>query len=112
MSVPRHAWAAGGPVTGTAHGLSLRGVTKTYGSGEGEVHALRGVDLEVEPGELVVVLGPSGSGKTTMVNIIGGIESATTGTVVVGGRRSAGTVRTSSRSSAAGTWASCSSSST
>ncbi len=85
MSVPRHAGAASASAVGSPQGVRLRGVTKTYGSGEGEVHALRGVDLAVEPGELVVVLGPSGSGKTTMVNIIGGIETATSGTVVVGG---------------------------
>jgi putative ABC transport system ATP-binding protein len=77
------------PATGDphllGHGLSLQGVTKVYGSGDAEVHALRGIDLEIEPGELVVVLGPSGSGKTTMVNIIGGIEATTSGTVVVAG---------------------------
>jgi putative ABC transport system ATP-binding protein len=69
----------------TRGGIRLRGVTKTYGSGEAAVAALRGVDLEVAPGELVVVLGPSGSGKTTMVNIIGGIESPTGGEVSVAG---------------------------
>jgi putative ABC transport system ATP-binding protein len=63
----------------------LRGVTKTYGEGEAEVHALRGIDLELNPGEVVVVLGPSGSGKTTLLNIIGGIESATEGEVRVNG---------------------------
>ncbi len=66
-------------------GLTLRGVTKVYGSGDAAVHALRGVDLEIAPGELVVVLGPSGSGKTTLINIIGGIEAATDGTVEVAG---------------------------
>jgi putative ABC transport system ATP-binding protein len=85
MTLPRHTGETGAVATRESRGLSLRGVTKTYGSGEGEVHALRGVDLEIEPGELVVVLGPSGSGKTTMVNLIGGIESATSGTVVVAG---------------------------
>ncbi len=69
----------------TQTGVRLRGVTKTYGRGDAEVHALRGVDVEVEPGDLVVVVGPSGSGKTTLVNIIGGIESATSGEVVVAG---------------------------
>jgi putative ABC transport system ATP-binding protein len=77
-------------VTGRAGGLSLRGVTKTYGSGDAEVQALRGVDLEIEPGELVVVLGPSGSGKTTLVNIVGGIEAATTGDVIVAGETLSG----------------------
>jgi putative ABC transport system ATP-binding protein len=65
--------------------VSLRDVSKTYGRGDAEVHALRGVDLEAESGDLVVVVGPSGSGKTTLVNIIGGIESATSGQVVVAG---------------------------
>jgi putative ABC transport system ATP-binding protein len=63
----------------------LRGVTKTYGEGEAVVHALRGVDLSLNAGEVVVVLGPSGSGKTTLLNIVGGIESATTGEVHLGG---------------------------
>ena len=68
-----------------AHGIRLHGVTKDYGEGDALVHALRGVDLAIEPGELVVVLGPSGSGKTTLVNIVGGIEAATDGTVEVAG---------------------------
>ena len=67
------------------HGVTLTGVTKVYGSGDARVEALAGVDLRIEPGEFVVLLGPSGSGKTTMVNIIGGIESATEGAVVVAG---------------------------
>ncbi len=68
----------------------LAGVTKTYGEGEAAVHALRGVDLTLEPGEVVVVLGPSGSGKTTLLNILGGIESATSGEVSIGGTPLAG----------------------
>ncbi|MBI1376932.1 MAG: ATP-binding cassette domain-containing protein [Frankiales bacterium] len=76
--------------TVTTGGLSLRDVTKTYGTGDAQVSALRGIDLEIEPGELVVVLGPSGSGKTTMVNIVGGIESATSGEVVVAGETLSG----------------------
>jgi putative ABC transport system ATP-binding protein len=69
---------------------TLRGVTKTYGEGEAQVHALRGVDLSLYPGEVVVVLGPSGSGKTTMLNVLGGIESVTSGEVHVGGVALAG----------------------
>jgi putative ABC transport system ATP-binding protein len=65
--------------------MSLRGVTKVYGTGDAAVHALRGVDLDIDSGELVVVLGPSGSGKTTLVNIAGGIESTTEGRVTVAG---------------------------
>lgn len=57
------------------------GVTKVYGEGQAAVHALRGVNLEVPRGELVVVLGPSGSGKSTMLNIMGGLDHATEGQV-------------------------------
>jgi len=64
----------------------LSDVTKTYGAGEAAVQALRGVDLRLEDGELVVVLGPSGSGKTTLLNVVGGIEPATSGSVVLAGR--------------------------
>ncbi len=56
------------------------GLTKTYGEGEAAVHALRGVDLVVPSGELVVLLGASGSGKSTLLNILGGLDSASTGT--------------------------------
>lgn len=58
-----------------------KGVTKVYGSGRSEVHALRGVDLELPGGELVVLLGASGSGKSTLLNILGGLDRATDGTV-------------------------------
>jgi putative ABC transport system ATP-binding protein len=64
---------------------ALRGVTKVFGSGEAAVHALEDIDLEIAPGELLVVLGPSGSGKTTLLNILGGIEPSTTGTVQIAG---------------------------
>ena len=56
-----------------------RGLTKVYGSGEAEVHALAGVDLELHAGELIVLLGPSGSGKTTLLNQLGGLDGPTTG---------------------------------
>jgi putative ABC transport system ATP-binding protein len=59
----------------------MRGVTKVYGMGEVEVHALRGVDLDLYPGELVVLLGPSGSGKSTLLNILGGLDVPTAGEV-------------------------------
>ncbi len=55
------------------------GLTKTYGSGAAAVHALRGVELEIPEGELVVLLGPSGSGKSTLLNILGGIDRASGG---------------------------------
>ena len=58
-----------------------RGVTKVYRMGELEVHALRGVDLELYESELVVLLGPSGSGKSTLLNILGGLDVPTDGHV-------------------------------
>ncbi|MBN2177758.1 MAG: ABC transporter ATP-binding protein [Demequinaceae bacterium] len=71
-------------------GISLKGLTKTFGQGSAAVEALKGVDLDIEPGELVVILGPSGSGKTTLINIIGGIESASSGEVTVAGENLGG----------------------
>jgi putative ABC transport system ATP-binding protein len=62
--------------------LRARGLTKVYGRGEVEVHALRGVDMELGAGELIVLVGPSGSGKSTLLNILGGLDSPTSGEVV------------------------------
>ena len=64
----------------------VRGLTKVYPMGEIEVQALRGVDLDLYPGELAVLLGPSGSGKSTLLNILGGLDSASGGTVHCAGR--------------------------
>jgi putative ABC transport system ATP-binding protein len=58
-----------------------RGLTKVYRSGEVEVRALRGLDLDVWQGEIMVLLGPSGSGKSTLLNIMGGLDHATSGTL-------------------------------
>ncbi len=65
--------------------LELRQVSKIYGSGPTEVHALSEVDLSVEPGELVAVMGPSGSGKSTLLTIAGSLEELTRGQVLVNG---------------------------
>ena len=65
--------------------LKLRRVSKVYGSGASEVHALRDVDLTIQPGELVAVMGPSGSGKSTLLTIAGSLEEPTDGEVAVGG---------------------------
>ena len=61
--------------------VHLAGVQKVYGSGEAAVHALRGLDLDVATGELLVLLGPSGSGKSTLLNILGGLDVPSAGSV-------------------------------
>lgn len=61
-----------------------RDLQKVYQTGETQVHALRGVDLEICEGEILVLLGPSGSGKSTLLNIIGGIDTATSGSLRFG----------------------------
>ncbi len=66
--------------------IDFNNVTKVYGSGEGEVRALDGASFEVERGELAVILGSSGAGKTTALNILGGMDTATSGCVMVDGR--------------------------
>jgi len=65
--------------------IVLDGVSKTYGAGVTEVHALRRVDVEVPSGQFVVILGPSGSGKTTLLNIVGAIDEPTSGILEVDG---------------------------
>jgi putative ABC transport system ATP-binding protein len=61
--------------------FEARGLTKVYRSGEVEVQALRGVDIDLFAGEVAVMLGPSGSGKSTLLNILGGLDRPTAGTV-------------------------------
>ena len=71
--------AAGASATGQDIVYRTRGLAKVYGSGPGAVHALRGVDLEVRKGSMIVLLGPSGSGKSTLLNILGGLDRASGG---------------------------------
>jgi putative ABC transport system ATP-binding protein len=70
--------------------VEIREVVKTYGAGSAEVHALRGVSLDVRAGELLVMMGPSGSGKTTLLSIMGCILGATAGSVRVDGKQVVG----------------------
>ena len=78
-NIANHKVASNGTV------FQASGLTKVYDMGEVQVHALRGVDLELYAGELVVLLGPSGSGKSTLLNILGGLDTATEGQVTYRG---------------------------
>ncbi|MGH9633136.1 MAG: ABC transporter ATP-binding protein [Bryobacteraceae bacterium] len=75
-----------GHETANAPVFTARGVRKVYTMGEVQVEALRGVDVDLYPGEFVVLLGPSGSGKSTLLNILGGLDRATSGEVSYLGR--------------------------
>jgi len=78
MNQEEHAAGALSPI------FEARALTKVYHMGEVEVQALRGVDLDLYTGEFVVLLGPSGSGKSTLLNILGGLDTPTSGTVRYG----------------------------
>ena len=66
--------------------VSLKNVSKIYQMGEVEIRAVDGINFDIEKGEFVVIVGPSGAGKTTVLNILGGMDTATTGQVWVDGR--------------------------
>lgn len=65
--------------------VSLKNVSKVYRMGEVEIRAVDGIDFDIEKGEFVVIVGPSGAGKTTVLNILGGMDTATSGQVLVDG---------------------------
>ena len=69
--------------------LELKQIKKSFGSGQSRVQVLKGIDLTLEKGEFCVMLGPSGSGKSTLLNIIGGIDHADEGELLIGGDRMA-----------------------
>ena len=69
--------------------LELNQIKKSFGSGENRVEVLKGIDLAVEKGEFCVLLGPSGSGKSTLLNILGGIDRADSGDILINGERMA-----------------------
>jgi putative ABC transport system ATP-binding protein len=66
--------------------VTCRGVTKVFGKGDLAVHALRGIDLDIQPGDFATLAGPSGSGKTTLLNMIGALDSPTEGSVTIDGQ--------------------------
>ena len=66
--------------------VKLEHVTKVYQMGEIEIHAAAGIDFEIGKGEFVVVVGPSGAGKTTVLNVLGGMDTATSGSIWVDGK--------------------------
>ncbi len=70
--------------------IQVRELVKTYGAGSSVVHALRGVDLDVNPGEILMLMGPSGSGKTTLLSMMGCILQASSGSIRIDGREVVG----------------------
>ena len=70
--------------------LEAKGITKVFGSGDTEIKVLKGVDMQLRPGELTLLMGPSGSGKTTLLSILGCILSPTEGELVINGKSTKG----------------------
>ena len=69
--------------------LEIKNVKKSFGEGESRQEVLKGIDLDINKGEICVLLGPSGSGKSTLLNIIGGIDTADEGYISINGEKTA-----------------------
>ena len=69
--------------------LEISGIKKHFGEGESRVDVLKGIDAQIEKGEICILLGPSGSGKSTLLNIIGGIDNPDSGYISINGERTA-----------------------
>lgn len=63
--------------------IEIKNITKVYNSSQIPVHALNGIDLQIEPGEFTAIVGPSGSGKTTLLNVLGGLDEPTSGNIII-----------------------------
>ena len=85
----------------------VRGLRRVYQLGRSEVHALQGIELDVARGQFVAVVGVSGSGKSTLLHLVGGLDTPTSGRIVVGGQEVAGCRRTREPCFAGKLWASC-----
>jgi putative ABC transport system ATP-binding protein len=86
MTGPATARPAGVMLNDQSAMVSARDVSRTFGHGSMAVHAVRGVSFDVQRGQLIALVGRSGSGKTTLLNMVGGLDTPTTGEVLVGGR--------------------------
>ncbi|WP_248122287.1 ABC transporter ATP-binding protein [Micrococcus lacusdianchii] len=83
-AVGAHHLASASSPTTTPPAVAARGLTKTYGRGDTAVHALRGVDVDVEAGRFTAIMGPSGSGKSTLMHCLAGLDTPDAGTVTLG----------------------------
>ena len=73
--------------------IELKNVKKTYVVGEQKFNALDGIDLSINQGEFLVILGPSGAGKSTLLNLLGGMDKATSGSIMIGDNRNVDNIK-------------------